>query len=72
MDMETSKGVIDLEDDEIMVFVIEKRHGIVGRFVGRFPGMRAIDGLAQSWGVNCRSKSSSQWSCCVLVHERSK
>nr|GMC53485.1 uncharacterized protein LOC109172115 [Ipomoea batatas] len=52
-----SEGVVDLEEEDILVMEETNLFLLLGRFAGRFPGMKAIDELIKSWGVRCKSEA---------------
>nr|GME17674.1 uncharacterized protein LOC109172115 [Ipomoea batatas] len=49
-----SEGVVDLEEEDILVMEETNLFRLLGRFASRFLGMKAIDELIKSWGVKCK------------------
>ncbi|XP_031124369.1 uncharacterized protein LOC116027082 [Ipomoea triloba] len=57
LDLEKTDGIIDLGVDDVLVLEDVWSFRLLGRFAGRFPGMRAVDGLVKSWSLNCKAEN---------------
>nr|GME18513.1 uncharacterized protein LOC109172115 [Ipomoea batatas] len=53
--LESEEEIFQLGGDEILEVNEEKRFCLLGKFAGRFPGMRAIIQMVRSWKVRCRA-----------------
>lgn len=49
----TNKECVSLDSDDVCDVPVDWGHCLLGRFADRFPGIKAITNLVQSWKMNC-------------------